>query len=118
MTMTKTPEEIIRLKEFTERLAADSAFAEHYRGLTSQAAVVQQAQKDGYAVTADDLAELLQAARDGQIGDEELDSVTGGWALDLVLNTSPTGRRRRRAVIGCPTCGTSIFQPPAPPPGI
>jgi len=79
------------LKEFAERLAADSAFAEHYRGLTSQAAVVEQAHKDGYAVTADDLAELLNAAGDGQISDEELDGVAGG-----------TGATK------CPKCGRSM----------
>jgi len=106
----------MRLKEFTERLAADRAFAEHYRGLTGQAAVVEQAQKDGYAVTAEDLAELLQAARDGQISDEELDSVTGGGMLDFMFKTCPTGGRKRRAVIGCPTCGTTILQPPVPRP--
>ena len=78
------------LKEFAERLSADSAFAEHYRRLSSEAAVVEQAQKDGYAVTADDLAELPQDPGDGRIGDDELDSVAGGYV--------PSQTK-------CPTCG-------------
>jgi len=62
------------IKEFAEKLSADSAFAENYSGLEDAAAVVEQAIKDGYTITAEEVTELAN----GMISDEELDGVTGG----------------------------------------
>ena len=62
------------IKEFVKKLSADSAFAENYNGLKDVAAVVEQAIKDGYTITAEEVTELAN----GKISDEELDGVTGG----------------------------------------
>ena len=62
------------IKEFAEKLSADSAFAENQNGLKDAAAFIEQAIKDGYTITAEEVAELAN----GKISDEELNGVTGG----------------------------------------
>ena len=80
------------IKEFFEKLNTDSAFAENYSGLKDAAAFIEQAKKDGYTITAEEVTKMLKAAADGKVSDEELDNVTGGGFLSRT----------------CPTCGKTM----------
>ena len=84
------------IKEFAEKLNTDSAFAENYSGLKGAAAFVEQAKKDGYTVTAEEIIEMAKTVVDGKINDEELDSVTGGGIMDSLFRT-------------CPKCGKKVL---------
>ena len=85
------------IKELIEKIKEDEAFANKYSGLADTAAFVEQAKKDGYTITAEELAKLAKPAADGKISDDELESVAGG-------NTTTTQKCRKcnGNLIKCP----------------
>jgi predicted ribosomally synthesized peptide with nif11-like leader len=61
------------MTKLQERLAVDKEFSAKYAGLTDAAAIVRQAQADGFDLTAEDVAAI-----GGELPDSLLEGVAGG----------------------------------------
>jgi predicted ribosomally synthesized peptide with nif11-like leader len=66
------------MEKLFEKFASDDAFAQKYAGLSSLDDVLKQAREDGYSVTEEE-AKAYIADHSGELSDENLSSVAGGF---------------------------------------
>ena len=81
------------LTELIKKLSEDKEYEAKYRELTSIDAFTEQAAKDGYSITAEDVEALRRESEYRETGrtelsDEMLDDVAGGTMVGIPLQTS------------------------------
>ena len=66
------------ISELLKRFETDEGFSANYKGLADADAVIEQARKDGYSVTKEEIEALRAQKQNAELSDDELGAVAGG----------------------------------------